>query len=134
MKRSPLSLVILALATLAPAAAPAEGLDASKPLRCSLTDASECDGVALCQDVTFEQIELPSLWRVDFAAKQLTSENGQRTSPISVIETVESALVLQGNQNGRAWTLVVERGTGHVSATVADNEGAFVLAGSCTAE
>jgi hypothetical protein len=134
MKRSPFSLVILALAVFPPAAARAEGLDASKPLTCSLTDASECDGVALCRDVTLEQIELPPLWHVDFAAKQLKSEDGRRTSPIAVVETVDSALVLQGNQNGRAWTLVVERATGHVSATVADNEGAFVLAGSCTAE
>jgi hypothetical protein len=134
MKHSALSLVMLALAALAPVAARADGLDASKPLTCSLTEAAECDGVAFCKDVTLEQIALPSLWRVDFAAKQLTSDNGQRTSPISVAETLDSALVLQGHQNGRAWTIVVERGTGHVSATVADNEGAFVLAGSCTAE
>ena len=95
MKRSPLSLVILALATLAPAAAPAEGLDVSKPLRCSLTDASECDGVALCQDVTFEQIELPSLWRVDFAAKQLTSENGQRVRIYTLTAAGEKQLAAE---------------------------------------
>ena len=134
MKPSPSSFVILALVALAPAWARADVLDASKPLTCSLTQASECDGVALCKDVTLDQIELPPLWRVDFAAKQLASEDGGRTSPIAVVETVDSALVLQGHQNGRAWTIVVERTTGHVSATVADNEGAFVLAGSCKAE
>ncbi len=134
MKRSPFSFVIVALVALVPAAARAEGLDTSKPLMCSLTEVSECDGVALCKDITLDQVDLPPLWRVDFAAKLLKSENGQRTSPIAVVETGDSSLVLQGNQNGRAWTIVVERGTGHVSATVADNEGAFVLAGSCTAE
>jgi len=124
----------IALLALAPAAAPAESLDASKPLRCSISEAAECDGVAACTDVTLEQIDLPALWRVDFAAKQLASEDGQRTSPIAVLETLAAALVLQGHQNGRGWTLVVERATGHLSASAADAEGAFVLAGSCTAE
>lgn len=134
MKRSQLSLGIVVLLAVAPAVARAEGLDASKPLLCSITEAAECDGVALCTDVTLEQIELPPLWRVDFAAKQLVSEDGRRTSPIGVLETLEAVLVLQGHQNGRGWTLVVERATGHLSASAADAAGAFVLAGSCTAE
>jgi len=112
----------------------AEGLDASKPLTCSVAEASECDGVAACADVALEQIELPPLWRVDFAAKQLSSQDGQRTSPIAAVETHEAVLLLQGHQNGRGWTLVVERATGHLSGAVADAEGTFVLAGSCTPE
>ncbi|HEY8153678.1 MAG TPA: hypothetical protein VII72_06070 [Myxococcota bacterium] len=114
-------------------AARADGLDASRPLTCSISEAAECDGVAACSDVTLEQIDLPALWRVDFAAKQLSSQDGQRTSPIAALETLDGALILQGHQNGRGWTLVVERAAGHLSASAADAEGAFVLAGSCTA-
>lgn len=124
----------IALFALASGAVRAEGLDASKPLRCSISEAAECDGVAACKDVTLEQIDLPPLWRVDFAAKQLASEDGQRTSPIAALETLDDALVLQGVQSGRGWTLVVERATGHLSGSAADAEGAFVLAGSCIAE
>ena len=114
--------------------AQAEGLDTSKPLSCALAEAAECDEVAQCSDVTLEQVGLPGAWRVDFAAKQLASEDGQRTSPIGAIETLDAVLVLQGHQNGRGWTLVIERATGHLSATVADAEGVFVLAGGCSAE
>jgi len=133
MKRSTLALPIVML-SLAASVARAEGLDASKPLVCSLTEAAECDGVAACTDVTLEQIDLPPLWRVDFAAKQLSSKDGTRSSPIGALETLDSALVLQGHQNGRGWTLVIERATGHVSVSAADAEGAFVLAGSCSVE
>jgi hypothetical protein len=115
-------------------AARAEGLDASTPLDCALAEAAQCDGVALCSDVTLEQIELPEEWRVDFAAKQISADGGQRTSPISAVESLDSALVVQGHQNGRGWTMVIERATGHLSASVADAEGVFVLAGACTAD
>jgi hypothetical protein len=111
----------------------AESLAADKTLSCALAEAAHCDGVAECSDVTLEQIELPGAWRIDFAAKQLQSEDGQRTSPIGAIEVLEATLVLQGHQNGRGWTMVLERATGHLSATITDAEGVFVLAGACTA-
>ena len=60
MKRSGYALSIVLLA-LAPGSSRAEGLDASKPLLCSITEAAECDGVANCTDVTLEQIDLPPL-------------------------------------------------------------------------
>jgi hypothetical protein len=42
-------------------------------------------------------------------------------------------LLIQGNRNGRGWTMVIDRVTGHLSAAVANADGAFVLAGACTA-
>jgi hypothetical protein len=114
-------------------AARAEGLDTTTPLGCALARAAQCDGTAQCSDVTLEQIEMPEVWNVDFATKQLVSVDGQRTSPIGSVETVDDSLVLQGSQNGRGWTMVIERATGHLSASVADVEGVFVLAGACTA-
>jgi hypothetical protein len=132
VKRSALLPTLLALALAGTAGA--EGLDASKPLRCAVGEAAECDEQAACEAVTLEQIELPAEWRVDFAAKQLVSLDGQRTSPIAALDVLETLLVLQGHQNGRGWTLVLERATGRLSATIVTAEGAFVLAGGCSAE
>ena len=112
----------------------AEGLDATKPMSCALAEASECDGVAQCRDVAVAELDLPEVVNVDFEAKQLVSPDGQRTSPIQAVEALEAVLVLQGHQNGRGWTMVVERSTGHLSATITDAEGVFVLAGACTAK
>jgi hypothetical protein len=116
-----------------PAPAPLPGLDGSKPLRCALAKATECDADAACGAVALEQIEMPDQVDLDFAAKQLVSTtDAQRTSPIHAIETLERVLVLQGHQNGRGWTIVIERATGHLAATLADIEGSFVLAGGCS--
>jgi hypothetical protein len=133
MKRSTLRTAIAGMLLALVAAAPPGPLGTDKPLLCSIAEVAECDGVAECSDATPEQLELPPLWRVDFAGKQLASTDGTRSSPIAALETLEAVLVLQGHQGGRGWTLVVERATGHLSGSIADAEGAFVLAGSCTA-
>jgi hypothetical protein len=115
------------------ASAIAEGVDGSSPLVCDLAEVAQCDGVAECEDVTVSQIDLPPVVLVDFEAKQLASEDGERTSPIVSVEKLDEVLLLQGHQNGRGWTLVIDRASGHLTATMADAEGAFVLAGACTA-
>ena len=112
----------------------AEDLDASRPLRCALAEAAQCDRTARCGAVTIEEIDLPGAVRIDFAAKQLASADDQRTSPIAAVEVRDAALVVQGHQNGRGWLAVIERATGHLTATVADVEGSFVLSGGCAAE
>lgn len=131
MKTLLLSIPLLSLLAFS---AQAQEIDASQPLRCALAEAAECDEMAECSDVTLEQIELPGELRVDFAAKQLVSSDGQRTSPILAVEAQGAVVVLQGHQNGRGWTMVLERATGRLSATIATLEGAFVLAGGCSAE
>jgi len=119
---------IAALGLAGPASA--EGPDASQPLVCALAEAAECDGVARCAGVAVSDIDLPPVVRVDFAAMQLVSEDGARTSPIATVGTLEAVVVLQGHQNGRGWTLAIERATGHLSAAVADAEGSLALAGA----
>jgi hypothetical protein len=79
-------------------------------------------------------IDLPGQWRVDFAGQQLASLDGQRTSPIASVETLDAAIVLQGHQAGRGWTLAIDRATGHLAVAAASAEGAVVLAGGCIAE
>jgi len=107
--------------------------DSTQPLTCDLVEAAQCDGVAACVDVTAEQIDLPPVLIVDFAASRLESEDGERTTPIASVEVLDAVLVLQGHQNGRGWTMVIDRANGHLSATLAEAAGAFVLAGACTA-
>ena len=114
-------------------AAWAEGLDGATPLICDLAKAAQCDGVAVCSDVTPGQIDLPDVFHVDFASRRLVSADEQRTSPITAVEKLDAVLVLQGQQNGRGWTMVIDRATGHLSASLSDLEGSFVLAGACVA-
>ena len=119
---------------LAPAATRAASIDGSKPLVCDLVEAAQCDGAAKCTDVTPEQIDLPGPVHVDFAGKRLHSADAQRSSPIASVEPQDAQLLLQGSDGGRGWTMVIDRTSGHLSATVTDVEGVFVLAGACVAK
>ena len=134
MKRSNLVLLLGAAVFAFCGNALAEGLDGSEPLVCDLVEAAQCDGVANCADVTVEQIGLPPVWHVNFAASQVATPDAQRTSPIAAVEVLDAVLVLQGHQKGHGWTMVIERATGHLSAALAGAEGAFVLAGACTTQ
>jgi hypothetical protein len=134
VKRWNLVILLGAAAFASSANAQAEGLDGSEPLVCDLVEAAQCGGVANCTDVTVEQIGLPPVWHVDFAASQVASTDAQRKSPIAAVEVLDAVLVLQGHQRGHGWTMVIERATGHLSVALAGAEGAFVLAGACTAQ
>ena len=134
MKRSNFLFLLIGTGALLSANASAEGLDASQPLTCDLTGVTQCDGAAKCTPVTFEQIDLPPVIRVDFAENQINSEDGQRRSPIASVETRDAVLLLQGHQDGRGWTLVIERATGAMSAALADAEGGLVVTGACLAD
>ena len=118
-------------AATAPAAPPKPGLDGSKALVCDLVEAAQCDGAAACIDVTPAQIDLPGPVHVDFGGRRLHSADEQRTSPILAVEKQDGLLLLQGHDQGRGWTMVVDRSNGHLSATLADVEGSFALAGAC---
>ena len=124
-----LATVILGLA----AEAHAQGFDGSAALGCTFARAAQCNGEAVCREVTVEQIDLPGEIQVDFAGRMLRAVAGERTSPITAVETLDAELVLQGHQNGRGWTMVIDRASGSLSATIADREGAFVLSGGCSA-
>jgi len=116
------------------AASAEEPLDAERPLACAIAQAAECDEAAQCDAVTLEQISVPTALRIDFAGKRIASADGERSSPIAAFEVLEPVLVLQGHQQGRGWTMVIDRASGHLIATLADREGAFTLTGGCRAE
>ena len=112
--------------------ADSKALDATAALVCDLTEAAQCDGVAACVDVTPEQIDLPPTIVVDFDAGQLAAEDAGRTSPITGSTTLDGVLLLQGSGEERGWTIVIDRATGHLSASLTDAAGSFVIAGACT--
>jgi len=134
MTRATLSLLIGAALLLTGDAAPAEGLDASQPLRCDLNGSAQCDEAASCIDVTLEQINLSEVLHLDFEKQLISGKDAERTSPIDDVDVLDTVLVLQGHQAGRGWTIVIDRASGHLSAALAETAGAFVIAGECAAD
>jgi hypothetical protein len=106
--------------------------DGSVPLLCATIDLMECSAGGECQRRTAEDINLPRFLNVDFKAQSLVSADGNRTAPIQRVERMNGRLILQGGQEGRAWSIVIEEATGKLSAGVVDQEGAFAVFGACT--
>ena len=109
----------------------AGSFDGNQGLVCTFESVAECDTDALCATVSAADIDLPDSISVDFKASRLRSPDGQRTSPIGSIEVSEATLIAQGNQNGRGWSMAIDRETGRMTATIAETAGAMVLSGSC---
>ena len=130
MTRLTLSLVSSAL-LIAASAASADDFDGQHALVCSLDEAAECDVDALCTTVSGEEIELPDSITVDFKSSRLRSPDGQRSSPIHSTDVTNAVLIAQGSQNGRGWSMAIDRATGRMTGTIAEPVGAFVLTGSC---
>jgi hypothetical protein len=105
--------------------------DGTKALVCKFESLAECDTDALCQSVESGEIDLPESIRVDFKGKRLRSEDGQRTSPIHSTDITNAVLIAQGSQNGRGWSMTIDRETGKMTGTIAESAGAMVLFGSC---
>jgi hypothetical protein len=109
----------------------ASDFDGEHALVCTFDSAAECDTDAQCTTVNAGEIDLPESIGVDFKARRLRSPDGQRTSPIDAMAVSDAVLIAQGNQNGRAWSMAVDRATGKMTGAITDTEGAFVLTGSC---
>ena len=88
-----------------------------------------------CEPVGRDVLELPPFVRVNVAAKALEAMDGSgRKTAIhsSALATEKARLILQGGENGRAWSLVIDQKTGEMTAAVADHDGGFLIAGVCT--
>jgi hypothetical protein len=120
---------------LVPYARAAASFDGSVPLICALIEVMDCEPGADCQRGAPESVNLPQFIKLNFTEKTLsTTEAAQKieTTPIKNIEQFDSRLILQGVEGGRAWSMIIAKETGKMSATVADDQVGFVVFGACT--
>jgi hypothetical protein len=133
---SKLTAICLALGLgLVPYAHAAAIYDGSVPLICALIEVMDCEPGADCQRGAPESVNLPQFIKLNFTEKTLsTTEAAQRqqSTPIKNIEQFDSRMILQGVEGGRAWSLIIAKETGKMSATVADDQVGFVIFGACT--
>ena len=44
----------------------------------------------------------------------------------------QERLLLQGSEQGRAWSVVIGQKTGALTASIVDHDGGFLISGACT--
>ena len=127
-----LALLCLILTPLSIAAA---DFDGSKPLLCAIIETFECGYGTECQWGTAQSINLPQFLKIDFKEKKIggTRENGEvLTTKIENMERSDGKLVLQGTQNNKGWSMLINEATGKMTITVSDDQAGFVVFGACT--
>ena len=128
-----LSVALAGMAVAFPAAA-AGKYDGSKPMLCAISAMSECTADGKCErSVPQAGNNLPTFVRVDVKGKLLTDNSGSgRKSEIKVSSVVGGQLMLQGAEEGKAWSMVIASESGTFGASVVEDDGLFALFGNCT--
>ncbi len=128
-------LLAVCLGVTAPGFASAADFDGSRKLLCAPTDAIQCEGAGECERAEVEDLNIPKFLTIDFKEKKLTGtvEGGtvEEATKIQNVEKLENQTVLQGIQNGRGWSIVIDAVSGDMSAAIAGDDISFVLFGVC---
>ena len=108
--------------------------DGSKMLLCATIETFECVSGVECQWGTAQSINLPQFLKIDFNEKKIsgTREDGEvLTTKIENMERSDGKLALQGTQNNKGWSILINEATGKMTITVSDDQIGFVIFGAC---
>jgi hypothetical protein len=125
--------LVIAGSWIAEGAALSADMDGTAPILCALITVTECDRWGDCGPADPEVLALPPFIRVDASKKTMEATDGSgRKTTIQTVGKENGRLLLQGAENGRAWSLVIGQKAGEMTAEVADHDGGFVISGTCT--
>jgi hypothetical protein len=119
---------------LTPLSIAAADFDGSRPLLCATIETFECGSDIECQRGTAQSINLPQFLKIDFKEKKIsgTRESGEvLTTKIENMERSDGKLVLQGTQNNKGWSMLINEATGKMTITASDDQVGFVVFGAC---
>lgn len=124
-------------ATLLIASAPAlaDDVAGAERLLCATRVVVACSSDGECDSVSPTDIRVPQFVEVDLKHKRLatTKASGEdRSTEIVNVQRDAGRLVLQGYENGRAFSFVIEEKTGQSSMSVAMDGLSVALFGACT--
>ena len=116
--------------------AAAAKLDISRNLICATIDVVGCVEGGDCLKGHAKDFDLPQFVVVDAEKKlvRATDETGHKEiSPVKNLENSGNELILQGVENGKGWSIVINQENGEMAATVAGKDVSFMVFGVCTA-
>lgn len=117
------------------AAAPADDLRAADQFLCAPASATLCRADGTCESGPPWKWNIPDFVVLDLAGKLMRTTAGSpapRQTPISALSRRDGLVIVQGNEQGRAFGVVIEEAIGAFSASVVREGLAVTLFGSCT--
>ncbi len=129
------ALFAAAVLALASTAALADDLTGSQRFLCTASQANVCWSDGECQSGPPWNWDVPQFIEVDLAQKRLstTKASGEnRSTPILHLKREAGQIVLQGHENDRAFSFVIDEKSGFATAAVALQDLAVTVFGACT--
>ena len=127
--------VAASLALLVGASALADDVTGADQLLCASVRATECFADGNCYPGSPESWDSPRFVRVDFEKKILrtTEASGEnRSTPMKHIEREGDRIFIQGVEDGRAFSIVLDQSSGTTSTGIALEGHVLVIFGNCT--
>jgi hypothetical protein len=115
-------------------AALGDDLTGANRFLCSAVSVGQCDANG-CETSTPDDATIPQFVIVDLGAKLLstTPASGEnRSTPIESVQREGGLIVLQGLQNGRAFSFVIGEKSGAASVAIAREELVLAVSAACT--
>ena len=126
------------LAAAAPTALKAASeFDGSKDLLCATLRATDCGRASACEFGQPDEFNVPSFFTVSFGDKAIRAIRPDQSALDTAIQSKSSQdgrLILQGIENGRGWSAAISEQTGRVVVSVAGEDVAFAVFGTCTVQ
>ena len=127
--------VFLLLCILSASILLADDLTGADRLLCTSVQATSCRDDGDCLTDLPWNFNVPQFIEVDLVAKRFSTtraSNEDRQSPISSLTRAGGLLVLQGLEEGRAFSFVINEKSGRLSAAVARDGITVSVFGACT--
>ena len=127
--------VSAASACLLAAPAIADNLNGADTLLCSAVEATLCDVEGECESGPPWDWDVPQFLEIDLKKRLIstTAASGEnRTTPIRNQERADGVIVLQGVQQGRAFSFVINETTGIASVAIATEDVTVSIFAACT--
>ena len=135
MKNSIVTFSLIMLIVLVAMAAAADDLGKATRLLCSTSSATICHADGECESGPPWTWNIPDFVEADLDAKTLSTTAAspeQRQTPIEVVRRDDGLLLLQGMEQGRAFSIVIAEDVGSLSAAVTREDTVITVFGACT--
>jgi hypothetical protein len=131
----PMILIGASLALVATAPVFADDITGADQLLCASVRATECFADGNCYPGSPRSWDAPRFVRVDFEEKMLrtTKASGEdRSTPMKHIEREGGRIFIQGVEDGRAFSIILDQDTGTTSTAIALEGHVLAIFGNCT--
>ncbi len=127
--------VAASVGLLASGAALADDLQGSDRLLCATGQITICVEDAACYPAHASELGVPDFLIIDLKNKKMQTTKASeqtRTTPFSTLMRAGGVIYLQGIEGGRAFSFVIDEGTGRLTVAVSRDGVAVSVFGTCT--